>query len=74
MKLIETDKGVVAMADTMDYAMWKSQKAWELAMRIIPEKPHTGRWAESNYLKSAQEEIQKAYDIVYTEFANSKIK
>ena len=75
MKLIETDKGVVAMADSMDYAMWKSQKAWELAMRIIPDKPQqTGRWVGDNCLKAAQEEIQKAYDIVYTEFANSKIR
>jgi len=46
-----------------------------LAMRIIPEKPNqTGQWTEANFLKTAQEEIQKAYDIVYTVFATDKIK
>lgn len=75
MKIIETNKGVIAMADVMDYALWKSQKAWELAMRIIPEKPQpTGAWTGDSYLQKAQEEIQKAYDIVTTVFANNKIK
>mgnify|MGYP001604774183 FL=1 len=59
------------MADAMDYAMWKSEKAWELAMRIIPKQPEqTGTWTESNYLKKAQEELYKAYDIVTTVFSD----
>ena len=75
MKLIETNKGVIAMGDVMDYALWKSQKAWELAMRTIPEKPQpSGAWTQSSYLQKAQEELQKAYDIVVTVFANDKIR
>ena len=75
MKIVETNKGVIAMADAVDYALWKSQKAWELALRIIPEKPQpTGAWTESNYLQKAQEELQKAYDIMTTIFAHNKIK
>ncbi len=75
MEIIETYKGVVAMADAVDYAMWKSQKAWELAMRTIPDKPQaSGAWTEANYLQKAQEELQKAYDIMTTVFAHNKIK
>ena len=73
MQIIETNKGVIAMADTMDYTTWKAEKAWELAMRIIPSKfEATGRWTENTYLKNVQEELQKAYDIVSTVFATDK--
>lgn len=75
MKLIETDNGVIVMGDLMDYALWKSQKAWELANRIIPSKPEqTGAWTEVSYLKKVQEELQKAYDIVSAVFPNDNIK
>ncbi len=63
------------MGDSIDYALWKAQKAWELAMRIIPSSPQpSGAWTESNYLKQVQEELQKSYDVVTTVFAHSKIK
>ena len=75
MKIIDTNKGVIVMTDVMDYALWKSQKAWELAMRIIPKEPQSiGAWTQPNYLQKAQEELQKAYDIVGTVFATDKIK
>ena len=60
------------MGDAWDYDMWKAQKAWDLAMRIIPDKPQTqGRWTESNYLAQAQEELKKAYEVVNTVFKPS---
>ena len=75
MKIVDTNKGVIVMGDVMDYALWKSQKAWELAMRTIPEKPQaSGAWTESNYLERAQKELQQAYDIMVTVFATTKIK
>ncbi len=75
MNLTKTNKEVIEVADVVDYAMWKSQKAWELAMRMIPEKvQQTGAWTEANYLQKAQEELQKAYDIMTTVFAYKNIK
>lgn len=62
------------MEDVMDYALWKAQKAWELAMRVIPAKPEeSGAWTKAEFLKKSQEELQKAYDIVITVFANNKV-
>ncbi len=58
MTLIETNKGAIVMADVIDYAMWKSEKAWELAMRIIPDKPQSGgAWTANNYLQKAKQAI-----------------
>ncbi len=75
MRVIQIPEGVIEMADAIDYAMWKSQKAWELAMRIIPEKPQSsGGWTADNYLQKSQEELQKAYDVMTTVFAYTKIK
>jgi hypothetical protein len=74
MKFIETNRGIIVMADAVDYGMWRSEKAWELAMRVIPSKPdQSGAWIEANYLKKAQEELDKSYDIVNTVFAFDKI-
>jgi len=61
------------MADNMDFTLWKAQKAWELAMSVIPSQPEqTGAWTESNYLKKAQDEFEKACDIVATVFSYDK--
>jgi len=72
MQLVKTNKGVIEMADNMDYFMWKSQKAWELAHRIIPPQPSTGgAWTQEHYLEKAQQELEKAYEIINTVFANT---
>ena len=72
MKVIQSSKGDIIMGDAWDYDLWRSQKAWELAMRIIPEKPAaTGAWTGDNFLKKAQEELQMAYDIMGAVFKPS---
>jgi hypothetical protein len=39
--------------------------AWELAMRIIPEKPEaTGAWTQDAYLPKAQETLIKAQEVI----------
>ena len=74
MEAIYTQKGVIIMADNMDFTLWKAQKVWELAMSVIPKKPEqTGAWTESNYLKKSQEELEKARAIVATVFTFEKL-
>jgi hypothetical protein len=65
MKLIETDRGVVVMGDYWDYRLWKAEMAWDLAMRIIPDKTSsTGRWTEDTYLKHAQEALKQSKEVI----------
>ena len=72
MKITNTDRGVIVMGDVWDFDMWKAQKAWDLAMRIIPGNPlPQGPWTESGYLGKVQEELKKAYDVVNTVFKPS---
>ena len=53
------------MGDEWDYDLWKAQKAWDLAMRIIPDKPEdTCGWTKDTYLAKAQETLQKAHEVV----------
>ena len=74
MQLINTNRGIIAMADDMDFILWKAQKAWELAKSIIPNQPaETGAWTDSDYLKKAQEELTKACEIVATVFSYDKL-
>ena len=61
------------MGDQWDYRLNKMDMAWELAVRIIPDKPtDTGRWTEKDYLKNAQEVIREAYDVVDAVFTIDK--
>lgn len=73
MAIIETDKGVIVMADYLDYELKKAQMAWELALRIIPkEVAQSGRWTEHTFIASAQEVLKKAYETIDTVFVTNK--
>ena len=54
-----------------DYRMRKMDIAWELASRIIPEKPQpSGAWTEADYIAKAQKvmkEAAEAVDAVFTD-------
>ena len=71
MKLTNPDRGVIIMGDVWDYKLSKADMTWDLASRIIPEKPGaTGRWTESSYLENAQKtlvECSKVIEAVFTE-------
>ncbi len=72
MRLIESDRGVLVMGDLWDYKIKKMEMAWELALRVIPKSPHeTGRWTERDYLKSSQDEIRQAFEVIDAIFTDA---
>ena len=53
------------MGDAWDYRLRKVEMAWELALRIIPDKPQpNGAWTEGDYLKKAQETLKEANAVI----------
>lgn len=59
------------MGDIWDYRLRKLEMAWELALRIIPDKPaNSGAWmGEENFLTKSQEIMTKTQEIVQTVFS-----
>lgn len=63
------------MGDMWDYRLQKAEMAWELALRVIPEKPQpTGKWTEEDYLKFAQEIFKQSHDVIDAIFTADKVK
>jgi len=62
---MEKQEGVVIMGDVWDYKLWKAEKAWDLASRIIP--PHaeaSGGWTEDQYLVKSQEILKNSTEVI----------
>ena len=60
------------MGDGWDYRLRKMEIAWELASRIIPEKPQpSGAWTEADYIARAQKVMKEAADAVDAVFKDS---
>jgi len=58
------------MGDEWDYKLWKAESAWDLAMRIIPDKPSSdqGAWPAKDYLAKSQEILTQSVEVVDTVF------
>ena len=58
-------EGVVTVGDVWDYKLWKAEKVWDLANRIIP--PHaedSGAWTEDRYLVKVQETLKNCTEVI----------
>ena len=61
------------MGDIWDYRLQKTEMAWELALRMIPQKPESvGKWTEDSYLEHAQKVIKQSHDLVDAIFTADK--
>ena len=57
------------MGDEWDYKLRKMEMAWDLALRIIPDKPEdSGAWIRENYLARAQETLKQTNEAVNAVF------
>ncbi len=61
------------MGDGWDYGLRKMEIAWELASRIIPEKPQpSGAWTEADYIAKAQKVMKEAVEAVNAVFTDDR--
>lgn len=61
------------MGDVWDYKLRRMGMVWELALRVIPQKPElTGKWHEGKFFEEVQKTLQEASKVVNAVFNEDK--